>query len=99
MPMKLLLLFALPMIIGVALLLLSRWARRRNADLSTRDGNYLHGDWPTELRRGHFLETSRKYFVGDMQRPLELSGRILAAGVVIFVTLTMVCAATVLAFR
>jgi hypothetical protein len=92
-------LWAFPLLLGVGLLLLSRWARRRNGELSQRNGKLLHYGFSKELRSGNFLAASRMIFFGNVGRSEALVGRTLAVIVIIAVTVALVGIAFALALR
>lgn len=97
--MSMALMFALLIGLGVALLLLARWARRRNRELSVRHGKYLYAEFDDELRRGHVFEATRKAFLGTLERPVVLLGHFLTISVLVAVTGVFLLIAILLATK
>jgi hypothetical protein len=92
-------LWAFPVLLGVALVLLSKWTRKRHAALSERGGKLLYATFPNELRSGNYLAASRMIFFGDMGRNEAQAARILAVVVIVAVTVALLGIAVALALR
>jgi hypothetical protein len=71
-----LILFTSPVILGLALIALARWARRRNAVL--RLGTVRDAELFAAISRRQWRELGRLFFLSDAPRVWELAGRMLA---------------------
>jgi hypothetical protein len=78
-----LLLWATPIILGVALFALARWARRRNDELKL--GVAPEADLIAAIARRDLRQVGRLLFLSDIPHSWEQAGRILALVVVVAV--------------
>jgi hypothetical protein len=85
-----LLLFASPFILGIALIILARWARQGNADLKNHHGGLVRvTDGFEALTQGDIRRGVRLYFFGSMPRFYEHLGKFLAVLTVLAVLGTL----------
>jgi len=88
------LLFAIPVVLGIGLLALAKWARRRNALLNS----FLRTSAGMKaLIRGELGE-ERELF-GDLPAPLHTAGKVLAALAILFVLGTLLLVAILIIGR
>lgn len=79
-------LFTVPILVGIALLLLARWARRRNEELNRTSDVFNQANFASTLRRGNVREASRLLFVGNLSGAYQRAGRLLMWAVILVVS-------------
>ena len=92
-------LFTLPVVLGVALLWLARWARRRNLALHHGEGLVRYGDFVEASHQGKLGEAARLVFFGDLPKWQATAGRLMMWAVVLAVVAGAVAVAVLLFAR
>ena len=93
------LLFVLPVLVGLALLALARWARLRNRTLVGDSGDSNHDAWLTSFRNRRYGTAARLFFFGSLSSTEKHIGNGLALAVVVLLVAGLLLLAFLLGTR
>lgn len=79
-------------ILGTTLLCLSRWSRKKNAELRVKGDDSQIKAFRSEISRGAFMEAIKTYFAGTISKQETFIGKILAVLVILLVSIFLVFA-------
>lgn len=91
------LLFVLPVMLGVALVAVARWARRRNRELN--QDPHFENDFVAHLKRRNRRAALEAYLHGSLPVTTARLGQWLIIGVIVFVSCVVVALVALLFLR